>query len=79
MITLETCSKNRSAKSRSNLSPTLCNVNTERLEKKHGLEAAVGTFSAKSDNRKALNYQPAVVLPPDKGGKLVFDNLDFKQ
>ena len=52
---------------------------TNQLKNKHVLsleQEAIGESEQPQQTTKAV---PSVVLPPDKGRKLVFDNFDFRQ
>ena len=51
---------------------------TDRLKKKHEV-SSMQTVVAESDQQPPAEHQAVVILPADKGRKLVFDNFDFKQ
>ncbi|KAJ7380525.1 hypothetical protein OS493_008990 [Desmophyllum pertusum] len=50
---------------------------TDRLKKKHEV-SSMQPVVAESDQQPPAEHQAVVILPADKGRKLVFDNFDFK-
>ena len=52
---------------------------TQRLKKQHKLSTATPSTESPSSQHPPPLPAPSVMLAPDKGRKLVFDNFDFKQ
>ena len=52
---------------------------SERLKKQHGVSDEPRQDEGQNNQPLAPPPVPSVVLAPDKGRKLVFDNFDFKQ